>query len=319
MAAAPPLLFGCGGSSTPPPTTEGNVVLRDQNNYTSQSTLTIPSVQTMPGADLQICWGDIQKDILCHDLTPTTDIDNVSFLRLQGMTTDQIQTKLAAGSLTAAMVNVYRDFHVDHTASSTCVSLSSLSFTSTALNPATDYVEASDKKYLLLFSKGTTPGSGARTMTFIEPTSSSTATAVSAPDGCGSNILHFTADITTPPAVTVPKAGPWDVDWSLITRDSMNHTVLFQNLDQLMVGFYPGMTVADLQARFLDIDRIAGSSLYQMAIPTGAKHADLANAKDSNGVAFPGFARTDGVWAVAILCSKCQVPAPIILSILEPQ
>jgi hypothetical protein len=296
MAAAPPLLFGCGGSSTPPPTTEGNVVLRDQNNYTSQSTLTIPSVQTMPGADLQICWGDIQKDILCHDLTPTTDIDNVSFLRLQGMTTDQIQTKLAAGSLTAAMVNVYRDFHVDHTASSTCVSLSSLSFTSTALNPATDYVEASDKKYLLLFSKGTTPGSGARTMTFIEPTSSSTAT-----------------------AVTVPKAGPWDVDWSLITRDSMNHTVLFQNLDQLMVGFYPGMTVADLQARFLDIDRIAGSSLYQMAIPTGAKHADLANAKDSNGVAFPGFARTDGVWAVAILCSKCQVPAPIILSILEPQ
>ena len=28
---------------------------------------------------------------------------------------------------------------------------------------------------------------------------------------------------------------------------------------------------------------------------------------------------TDGVWAVAVLCSKCQVPAPILLSIVTPQ
>ena len=35
------------------------------------------------------------------------------------------------------------------------------------------------------------------------------------------------------------------------------------------------------------------------------------------GAAFPGFTRT-GIYAVAPLCSTCQVPAPVALSILQP-
>ena len=310
------LLSGCGGgSSSPPPGTVGNVVLRDANNYTSKSTLTLPKVQTLPGADLKICWGGVAKDILCHNLTATTDIDNVSFLQLPNLTEQEIEKKLAAGQLAASMIKVYRDFHTDH--QMTCTTLSSMTFGGTALVPDQDYAAASDRKYLLLFSKGTTPGSGARTMMFLEPTAASTNTAIEAPDGCSSNILKFTADITTPQPVAAPKAGPFVVDWSQLTRDGIGNEVIFQKLDNVIVGFYQGMTVADLQASFLNIELIA-TSLYRGPIPAGQKYLDLTTTKDASGAAFTGFTSTDGVWAVAVMCSTCQVPAPIALTILKP-
>jgi hypothetical protein len=46
---------------------------------------------------------------------------------------------------------------------------------------------------------------------------------------------------------------------------------------------------------------------------------DLMLAKDSTGAAVPGFTgASTGVYAVALLCSTCQVPAPVALSILQP-
>jgi len=312
------LSVGCGGSGGGGPAPEGNVVLRDENNYTSQSTLTIPVVQTAPGADLEICWDAVMKDILCHDIVPATDIDNVSFLQIQNMSKAQIETKLALGQLTTSQVKIYRDFHVDQTGTTTCTKLSTLSFGGTAAIPAQDYVEGAGNKYLLLFANGTTPGTGTRTMTFIEPVATATATAVAAPDGCSSNILDFNADLTTPKPLAIPTAGPWKLDWSLITQDSMGNNVIFQNLDEVMLGFYQGKSVADLQADFLNIETSA-TVLYQMPVPLGTKFVDLANAKDASGAAFNGFDRSDGTWAVAVLCSKCQVPAPVAMSILQPQ
>jgi hypothetical protein len=310
--------IGCGGSDDGGgPKPEGNVVLTDANNYTSTSTLTIPVAQTAPGADLEICWGGIMKDILCHDMVPTMDIDNVSFLQIQNMSKAQIETKLALGQLTTSQVKIYRDFHVDQAGTTTCTKLSTLSFAGTAANPAQDYAEGPANKYLLLFANGTIPGSGTRTMTFIEPVSTATATSVAAPDGCSSNILDFTADLHTAQPLKIPTAGPWKVDWSSITRDSMGNTVIFQNLDEVLVGFYEGKSVEQLEADFLNIE-ISATALYQMPVPTGTKFVDLANAKDASGASFPGFDRTNGTWAVAVLCSKCQVPAPIAMSILQP-
>jgi len=34
---------------------------------------------------------------------------------------------------------------------------------------------------------------------------------------------------------------------------------------------------------------------------------------------FPGFTQTDGVYALAVLCDRCQVPAPVMMTILQPQ
>jgi len=159
-----PVAVGCGSSSsnpdagTPP---VGNVVMRDQNSYTSVSSLTIPVIPTASGADLQVCWADIMKDILCHDVSATMDIDNVAFLQIPGFPRDVIEDKLAKGTLSPNDVAVYREFNT--TAAGTCANLSQFKFGST-LVPATDYVTAANKSYMLLFTTGTVQGSGARTM-----------------------------------------------------------------------------------------------------------------------------------------------------------
>ena len=250
----------------------------------------------------------------------TTDIDNVSFLQIPNMSQTEVEAKLAVGKLDENLVKIYRDFHIDHTVSppTTCTNLSKLSL-GTVLDPTQDYVEDPTKTYMLLFEHGTTPGVGARTMIFLEPTSTSIVNSVSAPDGCGSNILDFHAMLGQPMAIPAADNTQWLVDWSQITQDGFGNTFTFSKLDSVLVGFYQGMTAADLQASFLDIELIA-TSLYEVAVPAGARDVNLADAVLRGGTdPFPGFDRTDGVWLVAVMCSKCQVPAPVVLSILQPQ
>src|SRR5512142_1243234 len=113
---------GSGGSSGGWP--KGNIVLADANNYTSQTTLTIPTVTTASGADLMVCWDGIKKDLLCHDVMPPSNgIDNVSFLQIPNMTHDQVSQKLAVGQLDENLVKIYRDYHTSQ-ATSTCANLS---------------------------------------------------------------------------------------------------------------------------------------------------------------------------------------------------
>src|SRR6476620_977014 len=62
-------LPACGGSSSSGWPKE-NVVLHDENNYTSQTSLTLPKIPTASGADLKVCWDGLMKDLLCHNIAP---------------------------------------------------------------------------------------------------------------------------------------------------------------------------------------------------------------------------------------------------------
>src|SRR4051812_48926278 len=90
---ASPLLPACGGGTdTPPPDMwpKGNIVFEEVNNYTSQTSLTIPVVDTASGADLMVCWDGLTKDLLCHDIAAPNDVDNVSFLQIKNMSQAQV-------------------------------------------------------------------------------------------------------------------------------------------------------------------------------------------------------------------------------------
>ncbi len=136
LALAAPV--GACGSSGPSTGTGavGNVVIKDANNYSSMSSLTIPVVETKAASDLSISWDGITQDLLCH--TAGT-IDNVAFLRIGNMTQAQVEDKLARGQLTSTEVTTYREFH---TAGATSTMLSTLSFGQPKLDPTTDYVVA---------------------------------------------------------------------------------------------------------------------------------------------------------------------------------
>jgi hypothetical protein len=313
LALAAALLTACGGSSGPGNGPVGNVVIEDVNNYSSTSSLMVPVVETMAATDLSISWDGITKDLLCH---PAQSIDNVAFLRIGNMSQGQVEDKLAQGQLTSTEVTTYREFHTN---GATSTMLSALSFGS-PLVPSTDYVVAPSTQYLMLFTHGTVLGVGAQAMVFLSPSATSTNTTVSAPDACSNSVLDFVPTLSLTP-VSIPTAGPWKVDWSQITKDNFGNPLDFgqTKLDTVEVGFFQGEQPTQIQADFLNVQTDA-TNLYTYAVPAGQKYVDLASTPASGG-AFPGFSATagTGTWAVAVLCSTCSVPAPIVFSILQPQ
>jgi hypothetical protein len=316
------LLPACGGS-TKPEWPKGNIVLEGPNNYTSTTSLTIPRVMTAAGADLNVCWDGLMKDLLCHDIVPTTnDVDNVGFLKIPNMDQAQVSAQLAVGQLDPNRVMVYREHKVDHATSETCANLSTFML-GTVLNPAVDYVEpAAGQKmtYMLLFTTGITPGVGSKAMVFLEPMAASTATSVAAPDACTNTVLHFEAMLGADIDMPATDNTKWHVDWSQVPADSFGNPLDFGKLkiDSVQLGFYQGRTKADLEANFKDIEQIA-TKTYEVAVPPGARDVDLKDAVEKGTTTpFPGFTMTDGVWAVAVRCSKCQIPAPVVLSIVNP-
>jgi hypothetical protein len=313
------IVAACSGSSNSTGDGGGagtaNVFFTDANNYTSMSSLTLPSITTASGADLTICWDQIMKDLQCHAVTPLQDIDDVDVLAVSNPDAGAIEMELAAGSLQGNDLHAINHYLTNHT--SACAQLSQFSFAGAAIDVSTDYVANPNIQYMVLFATGTIDGVGSRTMAFLNPSTSSTNTMVEAPDGCG--ILDFQANLTSLTPLPIPKMGPWVMDWSQLTRDSINNTVIFSKIDSLLLGYYPGLQVSDLQTQFLNIEQIA-NPLYQMSIDGAhAQSANLANAKDANGNSFSGFTSTSGTWAVGLLCSTCQNPAPIALTVLNPQ
>jgi hypothetical protein len=287
------------------------VLIQDANNYSTDSSLTIPVVETAVG-DLDICWTDAVKDLQCHDMDPVADVDNVSLLRFSQLSEAEVEEKLTSGQLSQSQVDGYLDFHTDH--ASTCTKLSALSLFGTEIDVSSEYVESSTRKYMLIFSKGTTPGVGARTMTFVTPTETSTNTEVTAPDGCG--LLDFKADLSSASPLAVPAEPPWVVDWQAVTLDGQGNTLAYQSIDRLMLGFFKDATVAELEDKIFDIEQIA-TSLWEISL-TGGRKADLSYATErTTGDTFSGFDQKDGVWLLALLCSTCQNPQPVVLSVLD--
>jgi hypothetical protein len=297
--------------------TDGRVLLQDANNYAATTSTAIPVVQTAAGADLRICWNGLAKDLLCHDLGPSNPIDNVAFLQIPNMTRAQVTAALAVGQLDPAWIRVYADYHVAQSPGS-CAMLSQFKL-GQALVPAVDYVEDPNKTYLLLLTTGVTPVVGARSMLFLDPTRASSVTAVDAVDACATGVLHFQATLGQPISISQTDNTKWRVDWSQVTHDSFNNAVNSSKLDFVQLGFYQNLTAADLQERFVDFELLA-TSLYEVPVALGARDVDLAGARlRGTSEPFLGFTRTNGVWALAIRCSKCQTFNPVVFSILQPQ
>lgn len=313
------LLMFCGCESTAETEDKdngvrGNVLLLDEHNYNSTSSLAIPTIETASGVDLEICWPELAKDIRCHDVEPEADIDTVALLRFLHLSEADVEVELTSGELAMSEVDGYLEYLTDH--ESTCAPLSSMTFFGTPIEIEEEYVESEDHTYLMLFAAGTTPGVGARSMVFVKPTEGSTNTRVDAMAGCG--FLDFSAELTSVEKVSIPSDGPWLIDWRDVTQDSLGNEIVFENIDGVVIGFYEGMTLEEIEAQILDLEQIA-TSLWEIELE-GGRTADLAEARGRDGSgSFTGFAQDEeGMWLLGLTCSTCQNPSPIVLAVLEP-
>lgn len=287
------------------------LALSDANNYGFTGALDVPVAVTASATDVQICWDQLTQDIQCHALDPAEDIDVVGLVRFASLSQEEVAQGLSTNSLQQTEMSGYAQFEND--AGQTCASLSAMSFFGTPIDVPTEYTDAGGT-YLLLLSTGTTLGVGARMISFLEPTPSASATAVAVQSGCG--VLDFSVDLRSREAARVCATGDTTVDWTAVTVDGQGNPLDAGQVDSLFLGFYEGASVADLEADFLNIETSA-TRLWSLDIDAGAS-ADLSLASDGSST-FDGFAAYgEGVWLIALRCSRCYNPAPLFVGVLQP-
>lgn len=313
-----PIWAGCDGAESAAADTEGTdkgpssyILFQDANNYTFESTLYIPSVETAASADIEFCWDGLTRDFQCHEMDPAADIGNIGLVRVRNMTEQEIADALSRGDLPQSAADGYLDFKTD--GDKTCANLANFSFGGSEVNIEEEYSVSDDRKYLIVVTSGTRPGVGARMMTFIHPSETSDVQSVSITADC--DVLDFKADLTSLMPVKVPMRLPLEVDWSDINRNGQGGTVSFGGIDSVKLGFYEGMTPALLEAEVLDLFLIA-DKMWELEL-NGGYSADLAQAVDEDGNAFAGF-EGEGTWVFTLTCSTCQNPAPQFVTIFEP-
>ena len=311
-------MFGCSSSSSPKNTATANITLKNENNYSSTSTLSLGNVDTVAGQALTIDWSAVAEDMQCHSLDPLNTIKNVAIVWLPNMTHADAQVKLISGNLDLSTVGSYCEYNTDH-ASTTAPTSSMKCLTGDSRLP----VQSDTDTYVLIASKSLTPGAGAQSMIFVNPTAASQNTTVSIPTGC--HELAFSADLHDLTKVAVPTQGPWLADWSQVTQDSERKSVKWAKYDayDLILGYYD-ISVPELETRFFDVDILPKKMWRISSMPGSSAPADMvknlgkAMADDGSGSLFTGFdVAPDAVWALGLQCPDCQNPAPMFLTILD--
>jgi hypothetical protein len=312
-------LAACSSSKSPAGSgTAGNIMLNDDNNYSSHSTLTLNTIDTKAATEQDICWTGLTQDLQCHNVDPLADIDNVSLIRFQKTHEEVQQMLISGGEFDQSQVDVYRQRHADH--QSTCAKLSEFtSIDNKPINIAQDFAEGTTYTYVLIAATTFTPAVGSATMVFVHPLDAADVAPLDIPIGC--NLLTVDADLHTLTKVVMPTQGPWVVDWSHITKYGTGPTAAFGDFEylDLTIGFSQNKTVADLEKNFFDIETSATRLWHVGNINSGAgaHSADLSLATDAEGNAFTGFNQQDGVWAIALRCPTCQNPMPLVLTIVD--
>jgi len=239
------LAVGCGGDDAKEPSTAdaNSIRITDANQYTSTSSLDIPVVDTA-ATDLNISWSTLDKDLLCHDVELPSGIRNLTLLRFQE-TRAEVAKRLAGDPISASeLYDVYYGHKTLGKTTSAMLSDFATLTGSKTLDVDEAYVEG-DVTYLLIALSSESLGVGARSMTFLNPTADSLVADVKIEPGCG--ILSFQAKLQD--ALSVPKAGPWLIDWSGLEVDGQGHPTSFAGVDQLLVGFYPGRDQQSIKKR----------------------------------------------------------------------
>ena len=193
-----------------------------------------------------------------------------------------VADQLAVGQFDDNLATVYGDFYTAQAPGTTCAMLSQFKLGEFVV-PATDYVQPAGTQtitYMLVFTTGTTPAVGAKSMLFLEPSTTSTVTTVNAVDACAATppVLSFQATLGQDMPISATDSSKWHVDWSQLTKDSFGYDVRFTKIDRVLIGFYQGKTKADLQTNFKDIE-VSATTLYEVSVPPGARDVKLGDAK----------------------------------------
>jgi len=298
------------GQAVDPPDPSGLIALGDGNNYGFDGQLDGPTIPLAAEQDATIDFSGLDKDLQCHDLDPVADVDNVALLMFRYLTETEVEAGLSTDSLEMADMSLYISYEPGD---ATSFRLSDLSFFGTDPEIEAEFHEGNGS-FLVLLTTGTTVGSGARMIGFLQPSAGETSTSGALTDGC--SVLDYEADLTSLQPLAVLPDGPWTLDWSAVTETGQGTELVDTKVTSVMLAYYASLTMADLERQFLDIEILADRTWNLEH--AGGTSADLSLLVDaSDGSTFAGF-EAEGTYLLALRCGSCPSPAPLVLTQLVP-
>lgn len=305
LAACRPPQAGDSADTGAPPTADAEVTLSDANNYSYIGTLDAPSFPLLERTSVTLGWPELHTDLQCHALDPVVDIDNTALLVFPYLSEAEVEQGLSDDSLEQVDLGAYLSYQPGDT---TSVSLDQFTFFGTEANIKDEFY-AGRATFLTLLTTGTGVAVGTRMLAFLTPTAEAP-TQAEVDDGCP--VLDFSADLASLTPVPVLAAGPWQLDWSGLTRNGRGGDFEPTRVDSLMIARFD-TTVDALQANFLDLEQLATESWsYTLTAGSSIDLGTLAGPSDP----FPGF-DDSGLYVLALRCGSCPNPAPLFLTVLD--
>ncbi len=288
----------------------GGFRVTDANNYRYDSAIDGTSTEVQIAADFTLDWSGLTVDLLGHPMDPATEVDMVWLVQFGRLTQEEVQTKIVADTLLTEDASAY--VTLENVSDATSCALSEFrAGPVTTVDPTTDFTDA-DGTWM---TRVTTGSSDTRMLQFLRPTvGSSNHDVTFGPD---SAILTFNADLhSLQPFAFAEEPAGYALDWSGLTTHANGNPLVLPTMDQLLIGRYDGLTVADLESRFIDIETIASETFIADVYGRTDYTAVLSEAVNADGVAFSGFG-AGSLWIIALQCTVCANPAPPFVTVVE--
>jgi hypothetical protein len=311
--------LGCGGDGGAQPTmcVGASIVASEQNDYAFSSTITLPPITVAHMADLSFDWGALTKDFQGRPLAPATDL-GMALVMIWDLPIAEFEATLNADELYPADLVVSPPLNLPLTGA-TSGKLYNFLLNGTAVTPEmfklyfdAGLYTAANSTFLVGVQSGIDLGRNLRMLQAFHVDAASTVTDIALTNA--STKLTYSANLHSLTIMGVPAGTPMlTLDWSQMKTNALGHEFKEGYVTSAIVGHYT-QTPAELEAKFLDLDRIAMAT-YRADIPSGSV-LDFTTLKDANGAAFPGI-DDQGTWLVGLTCGNCRNPAPWYMTILK--
>ncbi len=296
-----------------------NVVASEKNDYAFSSTITLPPVTVGQMSNLNFDWSGLTHDFEGHPLDPTTDLA-MAIVMFWDLPLADFEKELNADALFTSDLILSPPLSLVLTGGATSAHLYDFTINQTPVTPAmiNQYFDATmyppaSASFVMGVQSGTDLGRQLRMLQAFDLDATSTVTDVAVTDD--STKLTYTADLHDLTITGVPAATPaLTLDWSQMQTNGLGRAFVEGSVTSAVVGHY-AQTPAQLEAQFLDLDRIALAT-YRADISSGSV-LDFTTLADASGASFPGI-DDQGTWLVGLFCGNCRNPAPWYMTILKP-
>lgn len=309
LGAALGVLTGCadpgadsGGPAPVPPCSSCG--LSDAHTYTYGAALTAQVVPVAAGQDATVRWDDLAVDIHGHRRGEQFEVEQAQLVAFLDLSPEEVTAALATDSLNQSEVSLFATC----TPTDGACALSDFSVLGNTFDLERYFTEGSGTWLVIL---GSSFEAGGHAFVFLEPRDEVSTTTAAVTDD--SSALSVAVDLdSVQPLRPVPE-GTTVLDWSGVSQDGLGNPLAPHQLDRLVVGRYPGMSLDALEDSVFDLERIA-APLWELDV-TGRSSATLDEIAQGGPLPLP----EDGSSTLlAVYCSFCLNPAPKIVGVLVP-